>query len=307
MSISVIIPAYNASGTIGRAINSVLNQTLVPEEIIVVDDGSTDNMVEAVKEFGNRVIYMRTEHLGPGAARNKALLKLKCDWVALLDSDDEWLPHKIEMQMKLFESNPDLYWCGANSFLAAGDKRTPKFSQTKAKEMLAGKDYFDNFLWAISKHYFLAHPSTLIIKRSVFDEVGLFDEELLRNEDSDMWCRITFKFPKFGFIPEPLAIAHLDAQDPLRVKIRIDNKGGIYYHKMIKNLYPVAEKHNCLPEYTAFVRFFLQKALVEAIFNGFKEEARNIVKTYKNLFPWYCGTGIYLLTIFPRLTVKLLE
>jgi len=307
MSVSVIIPAYNAGSTISRAINSVLNQTLVPEEIIVVDDGSTDNMAETVKKYGGRVIYMRTEHLGPGAARNKALAKLKGDWVALLDSDDEWLPHKLEMQMKLFESNPDLHWSGANSFLAAGKHHTLKCNQAKAEKMLAGKDFFENFLLALSNKYFLAHPSTLVIKRSVFDEVGFFNEELLRNEDSDMWCRIAFIYPKFGFIPEPLTIAHLDAQDPLLVKIRIDNKGGIYFNKMIKNLFPVAEKYNCLSEYTTFARFFLRGTLIEAIFYGLKEEARNTVNQYKNLFPWYWRTGTYLLTIFPSLTVKLLR
>ncbi len=307
MSISVIIPAYNAGSTITRAINSVLNQTVPPEEIFVVDDGSTDNMAEAVKKFGGRVTYMRTEHLGPGAARNKALLKLKGDWVALLDSDDEWMPHKLEMQMKLFESNPELYWSGANSYLAAGAQRTLKCSRTRAKKMLASRDFFDNFLRAFSKNYFLVHPSTIVIKRRVFDEVGFFNEELLRNEDSDMWCRIAFIHPMFGFIPEPLAIAHLDAQDPLLVKIRIDNKGGLYYHKMIKDLFPIAEKHDCLPEYTAFARFFLRITLIEAIFYGLKEEARNTVNQYKNLFPWYWRTVTYLLTVFPRLTVKLLR
>lgn len=307
MSISVIIPAYNASLTIARAINSVINQTLVPEEIIVVDDGSTDNMAQAVKEFGNRVNYMKTEHLGPGAARNRALMKLKGDWVALLDSDDEWLPQKLELQMKLFESNPDLCWSGANSFLAAGDRRTLKCSQKRAREQLAGKDFFDNFLLAFSKNYFRLHPSTIIIKRSVFDDVGLFNEELLRNEDSDMWCRIAFKYPKFGFIPEPLVTAYLDAQDPLLVKIRIDNKGGLYFHRMIKNLFPIAEKNDCLPEYTAYARLFLRRTLIQAIYYGLKNEARNTVKKFKNLFPWYWQIGTYVLTIFPKLTSRLLR
>jgi glycosyltransferase involved in cell wall biosynthesis len=244
--ISVVIPAYNAGSTIARAIESVLNQTLPPQEVIVVDDGSIDDTAEVIKNFGTRVHYIYRENSSCGAARNTGIRAASGEWVALQDADDEWLAHKLETQMKLLKANPQLQWCGSNCYLATGAKRTYKSDPDRARVAMSGLGYFDNFFQAFSKNSFRLHPNTVVIKRQVFNEIGLFNEELLRSEDTDMWCRIAFVHPKFGFVPEPLTIAYLDVQNPDLVKLRVDSKSGVYFRKMVQNHLPLAQKHNCM-------------------------------------------------------------
>jgi glycosyltransferase involved in cell wall biosynthesis len=307
MSISVIIPAYNAGVTIARAIESVLNQTLPPDEVIVVDDGSTDDTAEVIKKFGNQVHYIFQENSSCGAARNTGIRAANCEWIAFQDADDEWLAHKLETQVKLLEANPELQWSGSNCYLATGAQCSYKSNPARAKAMMSGPGYYDNFFRAFSKNSFRLHPNTVIIKRHVFDEIGLFNEELLRSEDTDMWCRIAFVHPKFGFVPEPLTIAHLDAQNPDLVKLRIEAKSGVYFRKMVQSHLPLAEKYNYLPEYKAFASLVLRRCLAGTIFHGLKADARETVNNFKNLFPWYWRIGTYLLTIFPKITVKVLR
>jgi glycosyltransferase involved in cell wall biosynthesis len=307
MSISVIIPAYNAGGTIARAIESVLNQTLPPDEVIVVDDGSTDNTAEVIKKFGNQVHYIYQENSSCGAARNTGIRAANSDWVALQDADDEWLTHKLETQIKLLEANPELQWCGSNCYLATRGNHTYKSDPDRAREAMSGLGYFDNFFQAFSKNSIRLHPNTVIIKRHVFNEIGLFNEELLRSEDTDMWCRIAFVYPKFGFVPEPLTIAHLDAQNPDLVKLRIDAKSGVYFRKMVQSHLPLAEKYNCMSEYKAFASLVLRRCLAGTIFYGLKADARETVNKFKDLFPWYWRIGTFLSTLFPGLTARLLR
>src|SRR5690348_3025712 len=98
-NISVIIPAYNAANCIQRAIDSALAQTLPPREVIVVDDGSTDETPRLVVSYGERVHLIQQSNAGPGAARNRAVRASRGEWLAMLDADDSWLPQKLERQL----------------------------------------------------------------------------------------------------------------------------------------------------------------------------------------------------------------
>ena len=102
MNISVVIPTYNRKHTLPRAIASVLNQTLQPTEIIMVDDGSTDGTADWIQETYPRINPISQSNKGVSAARNIGIKYAKCDWIALLDSDDEWLPDKLERQVEAF-------------------------------------------------------------------------------------------------------------------------------------------------------------------------------------------------------------
>ncbi len=108
LSVSVIIPTYNRAHLVGRAIQSALQQVQAGDEIIVVDDGSTDATEEAVKPFRDRVVYIRKENGGAGAARNRGIREATGSLVAFLDSDDEWIPGKLELQRRLFAARPDI-------------------------------------------------------------------------------------------------------------------------------------------------------------------------------------------------------
>src|SRR5215469_7092565 len=110
-SVAVVIPVYNGAATVGRAIDSVLGQTRRPEEIIVVDDGSSDATPEVVAGYGSRIRYHRRKNSGASAARNFGVHAATASWIAFLDHDDEWLPDKISVQMRALAANPDACLC----------------------------------------------------------------------------------------------------------------------------------------------------------------------------------------------------
>ena len=121
-SVSVVIPAYNIGDFIARAINSVLAQTHPPSEIIVVDDGSTDNTGEVIRSFGEKVRYIHQQNGGLSAARNTAMRASECKWISFLDGDDEWLPGHLQAQIELLRRNPDLMWSTGNYLRCLCDK-----------------------------------------------------------------------------------------------------------------------------------------------------------------------------------------
>ncbi len=112
--ISVIIPTYDRSHLVGRAIESALTAISAGDEILVIDDGSTDGTPEAVKRFGKFIRYVRTENFGPSAARNAGIRLATCPLVAFLDSDDEWAPEKLELQRRVMDRFPDIVFCFSN-------------------------------------------------------------------------------------------------------------------------------------------------------------------------------------------------
>jgi glycosyltransferase involved in cell wall biosynthesis len=293
-SVSVVIPAYNAEQCIGRSIDSVLGQTLPADEIIVVDDGSTDNTAEIIKQYGSKVRYIYQGNSSCAGGRNTGIRVAKCEWIALQDADDEWLANKLELQMKLLEENPDLRWCGSNNYNVDGPLRTHKCAPDEARKGLSGRDYFESYLSEASKNYFRVASITMIIHRDVFAEVGLFAEDLLRSEDTDMWCRIAFCYPKFGYIAEPLAIVHMDVSNPALEELRLYAKRGVYFRKMVSQHLPLAEKSGCLEEYKAFARQVLKRTLKKILFHGHKQDARETVTVFKDLFAWYWRFSTYI-------------
>jgi glycosyltransferase involved in cell wall biosynthesis len=119
-AVSVIIPTFNRARLVPRAIESVLNNTEARDEILVIDDGSTDDTASAVRQWGNRVRYIRTENAGPGAARNVGISLALNPLIAFLDSDDVWLPGKLTLQRELLAARPDVLFCFTDFRMHAG-------------------------------------------------------------------------------------------------------------------------------------------------------------------------------------------
>jgi glycosyltransferase involved in cell wall biosynthesis len=199
-TVSTIIPTYNRAHLIGRAIQSVLNQTYQNFEIIVVDDCSTDNTWEVIKEFiesEKRIQYFKhNENKGGSAARNTGIKMAKGDYIAFLDSDDEWLPGKLEKQLKIFKNNSvqvGAIYSGFQYIYQKGidmDKRhIPKNRGYIYKDLLMKNC--------------VGSASTLLIKKECFDKVKLFDKSLPSCQDYDMWIRIA-KYYEFDFVKESL-------------------------------------------------------------------------------------------------------
>jgi glycosyltransferase involved in cell wall biosynthesis len=210
MKISVIIPAYNSEQTIRRALDSVLNQTRPPEEIIVVDDGSMDKTAEAVRAYGEKVRLIRQENAGVSVARNTGITAAAGDWIAFLDADDEWLPEKLQRQTYHLARHPELRWTYGNFYLAKPNREplTPAHVSSKVTERLNDQT-FDDYLLAYTAGSY-AWTSVLIINRDVFAKTGLFEPGMRRAQDNDLWFRIAYQYPAVGYLPEPLAIYHLD-------------------------------------------------------------------------------------------------
>ena len=196
--ISVIIPAYNSENSIVECINGVLKQTRndLIEEIIVINDGSTDHTVEKIKQniLNEKLRIISKANGGVSSARNEGIRQAKGEWIALLDSDDVWLPLKIEKQVEKIKRHPEIKFIGTN----------------RNNEHVRLGQKIDNDLYRLTLRWILLknwpHTSTALIKKTVFDEVGLFDETMRYAEDGDMWNRIVVRYPLY-YITESLEIA----------------------------------------------------------------------------------------------------
>ncbi len=208
-SVSVIIPAYNAEAFLGRAVDSVLAQTRRPDELIVVDDGSTDGTRGLVQQYGERITYIHQEKGGAAQARNTGIAAAGSEWIAFLDADDRYPADKLERQIELLAGNPDLVWCYGNYTVCPFETRPHRLSHdpVRAAALLSGKAYFEDYLHAFSAG-FPSHTNTLLIRRDILYEIGLFDPSLPWGQDIDLSFRVAYWYPKVGYLPESLAFYH---------------------------------------------------------------------------------------------------
>lgn len=199
--VSVIIPTYNRAGTIAAAIRSVQEQTYAPVEIIVVDDGSTDDTRSVMAGFGEAVTYVRQPHTGqPAATRNAGLRVARGVFCALLDSDDLYLPDKLALQVAALSVHPDVGLVYSDGRFFRHDPAQPAGRVLDGLPSPSG-DVFPELL----RGNFLSTP-TVLIRRLCLDAVGLFDErpDFLAVEDYDLWLRIAAQFPVL-YVPGDVA------------------------------------------------------------------------------------------------------
>jgi len=184
--ISVVIPTHNRASTIKFALDSVLQQSFAADEIIVVDDGSIDNTQQLIVHDYPQVIYVRQEHSGVSAARNRGIVMARHPWIALLDSDDTWLREKLAIQVAAINSDNDSVLCHCDEIWIRNGKRVNPMNKHKKR----GGEVFEHCLplCCIS-------PSASLIKRDTLLELGLFDESLPACEDYDLWLRLCSRYP----------------------------------------------------------------------------------------------------------------
>lgn len=198
-SISVIIPAYNASGTIARALDSVLAQTLTDFEVIVVDDGSRDDLATAVTPYASRVTLVRQQNSGAAAARNHGARLARGRLLAFLDADDFWHTRKLELQAAAFRGRPEITYCwtGGRKW-TEGD---PRPERNEIPESLAAATYVSDFTRIFARPYF-GTPGVMI-RRDVFERLNGFRENLTSAEDIDLWLRAAYG-ELVAHVPAPL-------------------------------------------------------------------------------------------------------
>ncbi len=209
--ISAIIPTFNRAHTLKRALVSVLDQTVPCKEIIIVDDGSSDETEELLKPYieSQKIKYVKTINRGVSAARNLGVSIATGDWVSFLDSDDEWLIKKNQLQLESFEKTNHLLIHGEEIWIRNG-----KRVNSKKKHKKYGGSIFEKCLPLC-----LISPSASMIDRSLFKEVGGFDEDFIVCEDYDLWLRITAKH-QVGFVETPIIMKYGGHQDQLSTKYK---------------------------------------------------------------------------------------
>ena len=212
--IAVIIPTHNRAALLNRAIHSVQAQTVRPGEIIVVDDGSEEDIATVVRHYEN-CRYRRIEHSGlPAVARNAGLSMTDADYVAFLDSDDEWLPHKLERQLR---SNCEFVCSNASLILPDGSARRPYLP--------VGQAHVGRVLGDLLKDNFVI-TSSVLVRRDLVKRVGGFSEDprLRGIEDYDLWLRLA-AIMDFYYVDEELllyehSVASLSRTQSMRAQRR---------------------------------------------------------------------------------------
>jgi glycosyltransferase involved in cell wall biosynthesis len=203
--VSVIIPTYNRGWILKEAIDSVSAQDYKDFELIVVDDGSTDNTSEILASYENDIKVLFQENKGVSAARNRGITEASGQLIAFLDSDDLWLPRKLYTQVDFFNQMPDALICQTEEiWIRDGQRVNPKKRHKKPSGMI----------FEPSLELCLVSPSAVMIRRSLFDRVGEFDVTLPACEDYDLWLRISCRFPVY-LIDTPLIIKRGGHDDQL--------------------------------------------------------------------------------------------
>ena len=225
-TVSIIIPTYNREHLLGRAIQSILNQTYQDFELIIVDDGSTDNTEKLVRKFNSeRIKYIRHgENKGPSTARNTGIKSAKGDYIAFQDSDDEWMPEKLEKQIGAFEVAPPevgIVYTGWYAVINNKKRYLPP----------AGVNPKDGDLFSTLLRRSLLGTPAALIKRECFERAGMFDERFPPAEDWELFLRMS-KFYQFKYINEPLVMYYRQLDS-----ISIDQTALIRASKLLLETY----------------------------------------------------------------------
>lgn len=194
--VSVIIPTFNRASFLKRAVDSVLDQSYKEFELIVIDDGSTDNTAELIKAYDKQLKYIYQENKGPAHAKNTGIRESKADFIAFLDSDDRWAKDKLQSQLESMQANPDYLISHTQEIW----HKNGKLLNQKQKHKKYNGFIFDKCLPICA-----VGMSTVMARRELFDAIGLFDESLPCCEDYDLWLRASTKFP-FLLVDKPLTL-----------------------------------------------------------------------------------------------------
>lgn len=194
-SVTVVVPSYNSGHLIGEAVASVLAQTVPPEVVIVVDDGSTDDTADRLARSGARVRYIHQPKQGVSAARNRGLREARSEFVAFLDADDVWHRRKLELQLAVLRAKSDVGLVGTSTYSWPG--KAPELSRQPTEGRLVPVP------WELLAVRNVFVTSSVLIRRTVLDRVGEFDTRLQGPEDHDLWLRVA-EVTRTGNLDVPL-------------------------------------------------------------------------------------------------------
>lgn len=224
--VSVVMPAYNARLYILEAIRSVLEQDYINIELIVVDDGSSDDTVELARSLGNRVKVFERNNSGPAAARNFGISVAQGEFIAFLDADDVWLPGKLSAQIRYLLDHPDIgvvyggfkRWCASENGIFP-----PPNASDQDLLKLSVDDEYSGFIYNHLLLDNIVHIITAVIRKSILETVSGFDEALRTGEDYDLWLKVS-RFTRFVKINAILAYYRTHPLSTTRIPQVINNE-----------------------------------------------------------------------------------
>jgi len=199
--VSIVIPTYNRSAYLQKAIRNVLDQSFSDIEVIVVDDGSTDNTMEVLRQFGGRIKYISQVNQGVAAARNSGLKMASGVFIAFLDSDDEWDKDFI-LKMVYCLENTNCYWGICDNYRVVIDVNEKEMSREHQKRTLMLNS--DEFYRTLLERDIVGGPSKGLFRKKVLEKIGGYDIQLSVREDWDLWIRLAALKLKVGHVEEPL-------------------------------------------------------------------------------------------------------
>ena len=223
-SISVVIPTFNRAQWLAACLQSVVSQTRQAAEVIVVDDGSNDDSKSVIDSFP-MVKYIKQENRGPSAARNAGAKLARGNWLAFLDSDDRWLPDKLQQQVEFLNNNSDYKSVYTDEIWIRSGVRVNQ----KNKHRKYGGQIYRNCLPLC-----IISPSSILLEKDLFFQLGCFDENLPACEDYDLWLRLAVQ-EIVGFIDKPLIVKNGGHADQLSRQWGLDKYRVIALEKMLKN------------------------------------------------------------------------
>ncbi len=305
LKVSVVIPAHNAGQTIRRAIDSVLGQTLPAHEIIVVDDGSTDNTADLIRSYRKRVTLIRQKNAGVSVARNSGIEASTGEWIAFLDADDEWLPDKMQRQIEHLGRMPELKW----AFCAYYTKSPPsntlelKHNMRDLPKAVREQQVVENYFQAIITYGLSAWTSSLIIHRSVFETVGMFDPGMKRAQDSDLWFRIAYRYPVAGYLPEPLAVYHMDTPGS-SIKTNFDIESFqklVHRHETLSR--ELKREKDARPAISCWIQYRMRALLKAHQYNGLSA----LLRSFEGYLPARFKQEMRFILLYPPICSPLAE
>ena len=225
MNISVIIPTHNRAHTLQRAIDSVIEQNTPVSEILLIDDGSSDGTGDLIQDLYPDIKYIYQPQHGVSNARNKGIEMARGEWIAFLDSDDSWLPHKISRVADLIQTDSTCQLIHSDEIWIRNGIRV----NAMKKHQKRGGDIFEHCLPLC-----VISPSAVVVRKHLFTDFGLFDEDLPVCEDYDLWLRICSQIP-VSYIDEFLITKYGGHEDQLSRQLwGMDRYRIISIHNLIK-------------------------------------------------------------------------
>lgn len=265
--VSVIIATYNRAHFIKEAIESVLAQTYDDFEIIVVDDGSTDNTRDVVTAYGDKVRYFLIEHGNQAIAMNYGIARATGEYIAFLDDDDLWLQDKLQTQVCALDRDPQVGLVGSEVL------------QVNAKGDVIfhwGRKYHDPLTYEDLYNYNFMNHSITMIRKSLADRVGGFDEKLLTTQDYDLWLRIA-KISKIVYINQPLG----------KIRLHPNNKHKNRNQKIKDRLYIITK-----PEHVTHRGFYERRLRIAKEYYQHADYFKNVA-SYRSAAVYYFKSILY--------------